>query len=402
MVSKINNKFDIPKISGLSASFFSDIEECHEDWLQAAFQGDNALQEVPFLSSIAENFENKMRQYYAIFYQEGRVVGRALFQCGIWEANASYKDEEKGKKQNFSLKNWFANKVKFNGILCGNILLTGEYGFNFDYDAIDKKKVSHIITQTAKGIEQKYYADSKLPTAIIAKDLVTTPHLNQDWTSLGYHRFEVQPNMVMDIDPAWSTFDDYLAKLTSKYRVRVKRAYKKSKEITRREFTEADIESNLELIFEHFISVQKNAGFNLVYLKPNYFLELKKRMGELFKLYGYFFEGKLIGFNTIILNHEELEAHYLGFDRDFNISHQLYLTMLYDKLKKAIAMKKKRIIFSRTAMEIKSSVGAEPVEMCIYLRHENTLLNKVVSPIISLLNPHETWVPRHPFKNKEV
>ena len=125
-------------------------------------------------------------------------------------------------------------------------------------------------------------------------------------------------------------------------------------------------------------------------------------MGELFKLYGYFFEGKLIGFNTIILNHEELEAHYLGFDRDFNISHQLYLTMLYDKLKKAIAMKKKRIIFSRTAMEIKSSVGAEPVEMCIYLRHENTLLNKVVSPIISLLNPHETWVPRHPFKNKEV
>jgi len=280
--------------------------------------------------------------------------------------------------------------------------LTGEYGFNFDYEVIDKQKVSHIITQAAKGIEKKYYADSKLPSAIIAKDLVTTPDLNHDWTSLGYHQFEVQPNMVMEIDPAWTTFDDYLAELSSKYRVRVKRAYKKSKDITSREFSEAEIETNLDAIFQYFISVQKNAGFNLVYLKPNYFLELKKRMGDLYKLYGYYDGDKLIGFNTIILNHDELEAHYLGFDRGYNISHQLYLTMLYDKVKKAIALKKKRIIFARTAMEIKSSVGAEPVEMCIYLRHENALLNKVVSPIISLLNPHETWVPRHPFKKKDI
>ena len=402
MVSKINNTFDIPAISGLSASFYSDIKECEQVWVQAAFRGDNTLQETPFLGSIADNFENEMRQYYTIFYLQDKVVGRALFQCGIWEANASYKDETEKKKQNFSLKNWFANKVKFNGILCGNILLTGEYGFCFDYTIIDKQKVSHIITQAAKGIEAKYYSESKLPTAIIAKDLVTTPSLNQDWTSLGYHQFEVQPNMVMELNPAWETFDDYLAELTSKYRVRVKRAYKKSKDITRREFSEADIEDNLDTIFQHFISVQQNAGFNLVYLKPNYFLELKKRMGDLYRLYGYFYEGRLIGFNTVILNHEELEAHYLGFDRDFNISHQLYLTMLYDKVKKAIELKKKRIIFARTAMEIKSSVGAEPVEMCIYLRHENTLLNKVVSPIINLLNPHETWVPRHPFKKKEV
>ena len=402
MVPKINNSFDIPEVSGLSASFHSNIEECQQVWVQAAFKGDNTLQEAPFLSSIADNFENKMRQYYTIFYQQDRVVGRALFQCGIWEANASYKDEEEEKKQSFSLKNWFANKVKFNGILCGNILLTGEYGFNFDYTTIDKKKVSHIITQAAKGIEEEYYSDSKLPTAIIAKDLVTTPQLNEDWTSLGYHQFEVQPNMVMQINPAWETFDDYLAELTSKYRVRVKRAYKKSKEITSREFSEADIEANLDTIFQHFISVQKNAGFNLVYLKPTYFLELKKRLGDLYKLFGYYYEDRLIGFNTVILNNEELEAHYLGFDREFNISHQLYLTMLYDKVKKAIAFKKKRIIFARTAMEIKSSVGAEPVEMCIYLRHENTLLNKVVSPIINLLNPHESWVPRHPFKKKEI
>ena len=73
--------------------------------------------------------------------------------------------------------------------------------------------------------------------------------------------------------------------------------------------------------------------------------------------------------------------------------------MLYDKVKKAIAMRKKRIVFARTALEIKSSVGAKPKDLCIYLRYENSMVNKIVSPIISVLNPTEKWVPRHPFKS---
>ena len=100
----------------------------------------------------------------------------------------------------------------------------------------------------------------------------------------------------------------------------------------------------------------------------------------------------------MIVNHDELEAHFLGFDKKMNIQHQLYLTMLYNKVKKAIHLGSKKVVFARTAMEIKSSVGATPKELCIYLRHENALLNKVVSPIINLLNPEEKWVQRHPFK----
>ncbi len=398
MVSKLTNKFEIPEISGLTYTCHDDLVDCKEHWLQANFKDQSVLQEPPFLNSISNNFENKMRQYYVVFYHHQKLVGRALFQCGLWEADSSYKDEASQQSQSFSIKSWFAKKVKFIGILCGNILLTGEYGFSFDYNIVDKHHVPSIISQAAKSIEKVYYSDSKHPTAIIAKDLYVTEDLDQDWIAQGYHHFEVQPNMIMDIDPAWNDFDDYLACLSSKYRVRAKRAYKKSKEITFREFSEADIEANLDAIYAHFISVQKNAGFNLVYLKPSYFLDLKRQLGDLYRLYGYYLGDRLIGFNTIILNHDELEAHFLGFDREVNMSHQLYLTMLYDKVKKAIALDKKRIIYARTALEIKSSIGAKPKDMCIYLRHENTLLNKVVSPIINVLNPQEKWVARHPFK----
>jgi len=398
MESEITHKFEISSIEGVTFSCHDELLSCQSQWAQASFQGSSVLQDTPFLQSVAHNFQNDMQQYYVLFYKEDKVIGRALFQCGLWEADASYGEEPQKYQKSFSLKSWFAKKVKFIGILCGNILLTGEYGFNFDYSKVDKSNVPVFISQAARKIKERYYKDSKHPTAIIAKDLYVTDELNKNWISNGFHQFNVQPNMILNLDPNWKTFDDYLNSLSSKYRVRTKRAYKKSKDIVFREFDEAEIEENLETIFEFFTSVQKNAGFNLVYLKLNYFLELKRRLGNNFRLYGYFLKNRLIGFNTIILNHDDLEAHFLGFDREVNYSHQLYLTMLYDKIKKAIALGSKRIIYARTALEIKSSVGAEPRELCIYLRHENAMLNKVVSPIISVLNPVENWVQRHPFK----
>ena len=288
--------------------------------------------------------------------------------------------------------------MKFIGILCGNILLTGEYGFDFDFRQVDKTKVPKIIGKAADGIKKAFYKDTKYSSAVIGKDMDVTEKLNNDWVGQGFHHFSVQPNMILDMHADWQSFDDYLASMTSKYRVRAKRAYKKSKDIEFREFDEADIEQHLDQIYNYFLAVQKNAGFNLVYLKPNYFLALKRHLRDRYKLFGYFLEGRFVGFNTVIINHDELEAHFLGFDKEINIKHQLYLTMLYDKVKKAIKQGSKKIVFARTAMEIKSSIGATPKELCIYLRHENRMLNKVVSPIISVLNPEEKWVQRHPFK----
>lgn len=398
MESKTTRTFNISDIPGLNFTCHDALADCKSDWDKAAFNGPNVLSEAPFLEAAADNFQNDMQQFYTIFRMQDQVVGRALFQCGLWEADTSYKEEGKQENTSFSLKNWFAKKVKFIGILCGNILLTGEYGFSFNFEKIDKSKVPFIVSEAANGIKEVFYSDSNYSSAVIGKDMDVTKALNDDWVGQGFHHFIVQPNMILDIRPEWKEFEDYLASMSSKYRVRAKRAYKKSKDIRFREFDESEIEKYLDQIYAYFIEVQKNAGFNLVYLKPTYFLELKLRLGDKYKLYGYFLEERFVGFNTVIVNHDELEAHFLGFDKKMNIQHQLYLTMLYNKVKKAIHLGSKKVVFARTAMEIKSSIGATPKELCIYLRHENALLNKVVSPIINLLNPEEKWVQRHPFK----
>jgi len=59
-----------------------------------------------------------------------------------------------------------------------------------------------------------------------------------------------------------------------------------------------------------------------------------------------------------------------------------------------------RIIYGRTAMEIKSSVGAEPFHMQFYLQVQSGLINPFVPQIYKMLEPEVVWVQRRPFKEE--
>ena len=74
--------------------------------------------------------------------------------------------------------------------------------------------------------------------------------------------------------------------------------------------------------------------------------------------------------------------------------------MLYDMIQIGIDEKFTRISFGRTAMEIKTTVGAIPNPTNLYLKITNPLLNLFGGPVIRNIK-QETFVPRHPFKGQE-
>lgn len=76
----------------------------------------------------------------------------------------------------------------------------------------------------------------------------------------------------------------------------------------------------------------------------------------------------------------------------------MYLNMLFDMAQYGIENRYKSIVYARTAMEIKSSVGAKPKTMKIYMKHTNFLANSMLKLIVKYLNPVTKWVERHPFK----
>ena len=73
--------------------------------------------------------------------------------------------------------------------------------------------------------------------------------------------------------------------------------------------------------------------------------------------------------------------------------------MLYDMIGYAIKEQFETIIFARTALEIKSSVGATPLKMFGMMRHDNTFINSRLNFFFHYLEPKTIWTERHPFQD---
>ena len=93
-----------------------------------------------------------------------------------------------------------------------------------------------------------------------------------------------------------------------------------------------------------------------------------------------------------------MDTYFLGYDDSIQREKMLYLNMLYDMVAYSINNGFKEIVFARTALEIKSSVGAKPQEMYGFMKHSNHAINLVVDKIFCYLEPEVVWQERNPFK----
>jgi hypothetical protein len=96
-----------------------------------------------------------------------------------------------------------------------------------------------------------------------------------------------------------------------------------------------------------------------------------------------------------------LEAHYIGLDYEYNGQFNLYQNVLYGMIDEAIKNKLSKVNLGRTAAEIKTTVGAKPVDLICYIKPQNTISKLIQKPFISYLQPAE-WIPRNPFKEESI
>jgi hypothetical protein len=338
-----------------------------------------------------------------------KLVGFMACQIKYFDASQSlnYNAQTASNYEKIKIKSQklVAKLTRFSTLIIGNLTLTGEHSFFFDdaeFANFDLKK--RVYTEGVAFLKKQLLDKHKIKiSCVFVKDFYQDspdyPLMQVVAKTDGYNEFQVEPNFVFKIKNDWKTWDEYLDALASKYRVRAKRAFKKlGADVEKKEFFEERILANQREINALYAQVSSNSGFNLVDLDADYFLKMKAFLGDNFRLFGYFAEGKLIGFYSTIDNGEELEAHFLGYEASQNGERQIYLNMLFDLVGLGIEGQFKRIIFSRTAHEIKSSIGAEPVEMSLFMKHENLIMNWSLPYILRILSPREKWTPRTPFK----
>ena len=288
----------------------------------------------------------------------------------------------------------FANNVLF----IGNNMLTGQNAFCFS-DQITFKEVLDILNNAVIELQKIFKKQGQKIHIVNIKDFSATDAENFETKTFSkYYKFEIQPNMVFDIPENFSNPDDYVNALSKKYRDQYKRARKKSEGIEKRKLSIEEIISYNDKINELYINVTKNAPFNTFYLAENHFISLKKELKQDFLFYGYFINNELIGFNTLIKNGNVIDTYFLGYSDDFQREKMLYLNMLYDMIGYSINKKFKTIVFARTALEIKSSVGAKPEKMYGFIKHHNQFINQFMPKLFKYFEPEVTWQERNPFK----
>ncbi len=355
-----------------------------------------------FLTAVENCPPSGLRNRYLICYKGDKVYGIILCQLKDFHGIESIKFKEKPgvvNKVSTSFKKGFARMLNFEGIVCGSVLLTGSYAFRFFDSKLSHKDQFLLAEKLVERYRKKLNGEGHKLKVTFIKDFYEDKKFeDQEISESLYKEFSVQPNMILRIRPTWKSYDDYLQAFQSKYRVRAKRARKKFKGIEKRELDYVEIKKYNTEIYKLYRNIVDAINFNLFFLHEDYFAELKKQLKNKYKLFGYFKGEKLVAFYTCIDNGDEMNAHFLGYDPAENKNHQLYLNSLYDMVEVSISHQFKTINFSRTAMEIKSSMGAEPYDMLCYLKHQNKLINTSVAKIVGALNPTEEWVQRRPFK----
>lgn len=365
------------------------------DWLAASAP---ALLQRPFLSGIAETPPLGMDFRYLVFYQDDRPLGIAYYQVLAFEADRALQldSETAGSSR---LKKWVARQFHNTLLFAGNTLLTGQHAFYFEPGILSDAAQMQLLEQATWRLASHLRASGHPIDAIVHKDIVASQLTSYDsWRQSAYHALRFQPNMQIRLRPEWRSFEDYLDDMNSKYRVRARRAAKKSSRLKRRWLPVEELRQYTDRIYQLYRQVADQAEFNLVRLHPDYFLRLKENLEEQSEVLAYFEGEEMVGFCTLLHNGDRAEAHFLGYDAALNRSRQLYLNMLYDLVQAGIERRKTHIGFARTAPAIKSSVGAEPEEIFTLVRSYYLLPNRIIPPIVRFLEPEQSWEQRHPFR----
>lgn len=356
----------------------------------------NVFLQTPYLSVLERSAPVNMECFYIGIFEKSELIGVSLAQYLDLNKLESFGERDKSFKiaiRNFIFKN-FASHTLF----LGNNMITGQNGYAFTKE-IDFECISDILIQSAEEITL-YFKKKGINIHLVSfKDFYEDCSVElKKFHFSNIYEFNTQPNMIFYLDNKWKSEEDYVGALSKKYRDQYKRARKKNDGIVVKNLSFEEVVQHEDTIYDLYHYVAKNAPFNTFFLAKNHFSTLKGQCGNRFQIFGYFLNDKLVGFHTLLLNDETLETYFLGYDETIQKENMLYLNMLYNMTKYGIENGFKKIIFGRTALEIKSSVGASPVQMSGFIYHNNKLVNKFIGKIFKQLEPELHWQQRHPFK----
>lgn len=382
--------------SRLGFAVYDSVHYVSENEWNAIVPETKGLMRIPYLKAIENSSNEDERFKYVLMYDGKKVVAAAVFTIVV-VSGKDYGSREATDSKLGKMKGTLKEKTKLKMLICGLTHISGDHGFHYSPE-ISPEEAYHALADVTYQIRNSEKLRGSVHLQLI-KDFYEDQSIPSEQLKVfNYRKFKLDPNMFLPIRPEWQTFEDYQSALKSKYRTRMRDMYKRGNALEKRSLSTEQIEAHFDRIQELYDNVANKAKMKINHYDTSYFVELKRNMNDDFELTGYFLDGNMVGFRTNLFWGEHCEAHSVGVDYTFNTEYVVYQQLLADTVKRAIERKKTNVIFGRTAMEMKSNLGAVPVDMYCYMRHSEVMTNKLIKPVFYYIKTSE-WTQRNPFKD---
>lgn len=332
---------------------------------------------------------------------EGQAWGAILMQAVHCESRSpeAHMEVSTGVRLFSQLLHPGGRPLRFRTLVAGHSLGTGEHAFRWREDVPMAQRVQ--LTEAA-------FEDCARHWGIriwMAKDFGPTmdealrPHWSKKWV-----RATFDPLMVTPLDPQWTGVDAWMDALRTKARTKVRGIRTKGVNIAKERVEDPDTLRTLgPELMTLYQQVYGRASMVMGSLEPKDFANLCDQWGRDFLLVTHRLDGRLVGFHCGLHHAAEgggtIEAYFVGFDPELNKQHALYQGMLIHFIEWGIQCRAKRVILSRTALEIKSTLGALPIDMSTWIHVRWPLAMPVIRWMVRS-SPPLPFEPRRAWRSE--
>lgn len=269
-------------------------------------------------------------------------------------------------------------------LVCGNLLSSGLDGFATCLPpALALRAVGEVLYRVRRA--EKLNGP---PDLVVVKDFTAAQRDEaRVLEDLSYRVMDGGPSMVLPLEPGWSSHDDYLASMTSKYRSAVKRkvlapVLEGGCRVVR--LTPAEVARHASRLQALHLEVQDNAEVRPVTVSEAYWPAMAS-LEEACVVTAIMRGDEVLGFLLAQGDGDETRAAQIGFDREAAKALPLYLRLLHTAVEVGLERRAARVVLGRTALEPKARMGARPVDTFLWVRHRVPVVNALTRGLVDLV-----------------
>lgn len=264
---------------------------------------------------------------------------------------------------------------RFSVRVVGPVLGSGDHAFRLrpGISEVDwRKSLDEILFTERKD------GNHRIPKVAMMKDFrLDLANEGSYQTAAGWTALEFDPEMIISMQSEWRDLDDYLGMMKTKSRTKIRRILKISEMLEVLPMSFGELQDEVNVLISLYQQVFERSGFRLGSLHASELLASKEHWGSDFQVLKFMLDGRLVGFQCAYVTENATEAFFVGFIPELNKSHAIYQRMLIEFIRIGLQAGSREIHLGRTALDIKSSVGAHAERLRCEVRFKNPWIHRL-------------------------